>query len=279
MKWYYLLAYDKAGKLHSQTVLNPQGEMLMRESFSSGVTEYLGRNGQFTADRGSTAFSENELACMESAYLDLFEWQGLEENTAASERRNHQARAQKEDSAAAEAPRAFSEDFQQSFHGPKSRPEVLSVLREQLPSCARGMTKYVLSPDIPEKELRVYREKMLAPTARRYPAAEGQDVLGLLRQSGNFLSLGNPTALARSLLFLEKGLVTLAWTKTRTFQVKDAEYCYIPYGDMRQVECRKDGPYRWLEIAAPGATFRMGTAWCNQDRLRDLLIRLFMPER
>ena len=88
------------------------------------------------------------------------------------------------------------------------------------------------------------------------------------------MSLGNPTALARSLLFLEKGLVTLAWTKTMTFQVKDAEYCYIPYEDMRQLECRKDGPYRWLEIAAPGAIFRLGTAWCNQDQLRDLLVRL-----
>ena len=282
MRWYYLIAYDKAGKLHSQTVLNPQGEMLMRESFSSGVTEYLGRNGRLTADRGSAAFSEDELACMENAYLDLFEWQGLEGNTAASERQNNQARAQADDTAATEPPRFSAEDlqqiFQQFFHGPKSRPEVLSVLRELLPSCTRGLAKSVFNPDIPQKELRVYREKMIAPTAQRYPDAEGQDVLGILRQSGNFLSLGNPTALARSLLFLEKGLVTLAWKKTMTYQVKDAEYCYIPYEDMRQLECRKDGPYQWIEIAAPGATFRLGTAWCNQDRLRDLLVRLSASE-
>ena len=283
MRWYYLISYDKAGKLHSQNVLNPQGEILVRQSFSSGVTEYLGRNGQLTADRASAAFSEEELACMENAYLDLFEWQGLEANPAVSERRNHQTQTQKEDTAATEPPRVSSEErfdkvfekvVQQFFHGPKSQSEVLSVLRELLPSCTRGLAKCVFSPDIPQKELRVYREKMIAPTARRYPAAEGQDVLGILRQSGNLLSLGNPTALARSLLFLEKGLVTLAWTKTMTFQVKDAEYCYIPYEDMRQLECRKDGPYRWLEIAAPGAIFRLGTAWCNQDQLRDLLVRL-----
>lgn len=299
MLWYYLIAYDKVGKLHSQTVLTPQGEILLRKDFSSGITEYLGRDGRLTADRSSAAFSAEELACMENAYRNLVEWDILEVNPAVSERRKNQERAQKSGAAATE-PRGeagadpVSGSSHRPSHSPHGRVEVLPILRELLPPCAKGglntaLARCFLSPDLPQKELRIYREKMMVPAARRSPSAEGQDVLGILRQSGNLLGLGNSTALARSLLFLEKGLVAMAWTKAMTsqigntefgllpsqaFQIKDAAFCYIPYEDMRRVEFRNNGPYRWLEITALGSTFRLWLAWCNQDRVRELLARL-----
>ena len=163
------------------------------------------------------------------------------------------------------------------------KSEVSLILEELLPLCAKNglntaFTKCFLGADILKREREIYEEKMIAPAVRRDPAAKGQDILGVLRQSGNFLNAGTQRALAASLLFLDRGIVAMAWTgnpvflKNRVLPV--SEIRYIPYRDIRRMEERKEGAYRWMEIDTAVQAFGLGTAWLNQDRLRDLLNRL-----
>ena len=180
--------------------------------------------------------------------------------------------------AAGGTPGASTAAIQSRTSGSPGQAAVLPVLRELLPSCATGVllaaTKAFLAPDIPEKERELYEKWMLQPLAAKAPDTQGQKILGILRQGGNLLSKGHPTALKRSLLFLERGLV-LATPQVenggRTASRGGIALWYVPYNAMRDVTYNG----RCVQFSTVSSwTFQLEAGWYQKERLRDLLARL-----
>ena len=131
-----------------------------------------------------------------------------------------------------------------------------------------------MKPDISEKERELYEKWMLQPLAAKAPDTQGQKILGILRQGGNLLSKGHPTALKRSFLFLERGWI-LATPQVvnggRPASRGGIALWYVPYIAMRDITYNG----RCIQFSTVSSwSFQLETGWYQKERLRELLTRL-----
>ena len=282
MAWYYL------AEPHRITYLSPQEDVLMRESFSPAVTEYLGRDGRFTTDKGGAALSREEIDRMEEVFGAAFEWQGLEA---------HPVSPEKGSSAGAEE--KYEKSFRTNLGGSDSR----DVFNHNFETTAsRGSAKRSLNiPDLLNRTLPLFLngalgvscyvppdsglEAMLRKTLLRKIGGNGredlqnQKILGVIRLKDSSSPLHN-------FVFLEKGLIT-GFKRTSDSLGKIllgtyADAIYLPYTEILKVEYvapQKRNPLlqgpAYLQITTPGNIYRQyGQAWYDPAQLKALLSEL-----